>query len=36
MFEDKILKGALNMVAPDAELSGELHIFESIKAKSPL
>ena len=23
MFEEKILKGALNMVAPDAELSGE-------------
>ena len=22
MFEEKILKGALNMVAPDAELSG--------------
>ena len=26
MFEEKILKGTLNMVAPDAEVAGEKYI----------
>ena len=26
MFEEKILKGALNMVAPDAEVAGKFYI----------